>query len=77
MISDYDQGRAHASLAEHLVPDLMRAFEGKRSVEEVRACSEAVVASYADVPVRSFVAALAHRRIRVCQRRERCAFLPG
>jgi arsenate reductase (thioredoxin) len=47
-------------------------FEGLRSPEEIRACTEAILARYEDVPVRSHVLTIAHRKTRECLRAEHC-----
>jgi arsenate reductase (thioredoxin) len=58
-----------------LLPDLAREFDGVRSDAEIRACADAILADYADVPVRSFVMTIAHRRTRECLAAERCEAL--
>jgi protein-tyrosine-phosphatase len=63
---------AHQLRLERLLPALASEFEGLRSPGEIRACADAVLARYDDVPVRSFVMTLAHRRTRECLRAERC-----
>ena len=63
---------AHETRLARLLPDLAREFEGTRSAGEIRACADAVLADYADAPVRSFVMTLAHRRTRECLAAERC-----
>jgi arsenate reductase len=66
---------AHETRLAHLLPDLIKEFEGIRSDGEIRACAEAVLSDYDEVPVRSFVITLAHRKARECLREERCAAL--
>lgn len=75
MKSGPSRGTGTDILEERLVPDLMREFEGRRSAGEVRACARAVLATYEDAPVRSFILPLAHRHTRDCLRTERCEFL--
>ena len=60
---------------EHLLPDLAREFEGVPSEAEVRACADAILSEFADVPIRSHVMAIAHRKARECLRAERCGAL--
>jgi arsenate reductase len=66
---------AHESRLRMLLPDLAREFEATRSPEEIRACTDAILAEYGQAPVRSFVLTLAHRRTRECLREEECAVL--
>ena len=63
---------AHQLRLARLLPDLVSEFEGVRSDAEIRACADAILADYVDVPVRSFVMTIAHRRTRDCLRSERC-----
>jgi len=56
---------------EKLLPDLVREFGATRSDEEIRAAADAVLLDYQDAPVRSFVMALAHRRVREVLQGER------
>jgi arsenate reductase len=55
---------AHQIRLARLLPDLNEEFEGVRSADEIRACADAILAEYDNVPVRSFVMTLAHRRAR-------------
>ena len=54
------------------MPALIEQFEGKRSSEEIRACADAILDRYDDVPVRSHILSLANRAARDCLRREHC-----
>lgn len=63
---------AHQRRLERLLPDLAREFEGSRTPDQIRTCADAVLAEYTDVPVRSFVMTIAHRRTRHCLRQEHC-----
>ena len=63
---------AHELRLTRLLPDLVKEFEGLRSDAEIRACADAILADYEDVPVRSFVMTIAHRRTRACLAAERC-----
>ena len=63
---------AHQLRLQRLLPDLVRDFDGVRTGDEIRACADAILADYDDVPVRSFVMTLAHRRTRECLAAERC-----
>jgi len=66
---------AHQQRLTRLLPPLAQEFEGRRSEAEIRTCAEAILSDYQDVPVRSFVMSLAHRRTRDCLNQERCAAL--
>ena len=66
---------AHQLRLARLLPNLALEFEGVRSDGEIRACADAILAQYADVPVRSFVMTLAHSRARECLQQEHCAAL--
>jgi hypothetical protein len=63
---------AHQIRLARLLPDLVREFEGIRSDAEIAACADAVLADYDEVPVRSFVMTIAHRRTRACLAAEHC-----
>lgn len=58
-----------------LLPTLVNEFGGSRTPEQIRACADAILAEFDDVPVRSFVLALAERRVRDCLREPQCAVL--
>jgi protein-tyrosine-phosphatase len=66
---------AHESRLQRLLPDLAREFCDIRTAEEIRACADAILAGYADAPVRSFVMTLAHRQARACLAADRCDVL--
>jgi protein-tyrosine-phosphatase len=63
---------AHQLRLQHLLPNLVREFEGVRSDAEIRTCADAILSRYDDVPIRSHVMTLAHRQTRDCLRAERC-----
>jgi arsenate reductase (thioredoxin) len=63
---------AHELRLARLLPDLVGEFEGRRTPEQIRDCADAVLCDYRDVPVRSFVMTMAHRRARQCLAAERC-----
>ena len=58
-----------------LLPSLVDDFADAKSDEEIRACADAILDDYDDVPVRSFILTLAERRIRDCLRQADCAAL--
>lgn len=63
---------AHQLRLERLLPQLADEFAGLRSDAEIRACADAILGEFADVPIRSHVLTLAHRRTRECLQAERC-----
>jgi arsenate reductase (thioredoxin) len=66
---------AHRLRLQKLIPSLVEEFGGEKPAEEIRVCADAVLAEFADVPVRSFVLTLPHRRARECLRDGSCAEL--
>jgi arsenate reductase (thioredoxin) len=68
---------AHRLRLQQLLPSLAEEFEGRRSPEEIRACADAILARYDDMPIRSFAAVLAKRYARECLQRETCDALAG
>jgi arsenate reductase (thioredoxin) len=54
----------HEQWLRQLLPPLTREFEGAHEPRAIRACADEVLRRYDDVPVRSFVIALAHREAR-------------
>jgi protein-tyrosine-phosphatase len=63
---------AHQARLARLLPPLVEQFEGTRSPEEIRACSDVILADYDAVPVRGFIMALAEKRARSCLAAEVC-----
>jgi hypothetical protein len=55
-----------------LLPSLADEFGETKTGEEIRACANAILNDYDDVPVRSFVLTLTERRIRDCLREPEC-----
>jgi protein-tyrosine-phosphatase len=55
-----------------LVPDLDKEFGAHRSPEEIRACADAILSDYDDVPVRSFILPLVQKRVRACLAADTC-----
>ncbi len=68
---------AHQWRLRKMLPTLAEQFAGLRSPEEIRACADAVLDRYDDVPVRSHILTLAHRATHDCLRREHCDVLAG
>jgi len=54
----------HEQWLRQLLPPLTPEFEGAYEPSAIRACADDVLRRYDDVPVRSFVVALAHREAR-------------
>jgi arsenate reductase len=65
---------AHQVRLAHLLPGLIERFPDKPD-HEIRACADAILAQYIDVPVRSFVMPIAERAARECLERDECAAL--
>ena len=68
---------AHQLRLARLLPGLAREFDGRREEADIRGCADAILADYDEVPVRSFVMAIAHRRTRECLLEDTCAALPS
>jgi arsenate reductase len=66
---------AHEFRLARLLPQLIGEFTAERSPEEIRACADAVLDQYDDVPVRTHIMTLAHKRTRECLRAEHCDVL--
>ena len=66
---------AHRLRLGRLIPSLVEEFGEEKPPEEIRACADHVLGDYMDVPVRSFVLTLAHRRAGECLRDGSCASL--
>jgi hypothetical protein len=65
----------HQRRLAQLLPPLADEFGGSKAREEIRACADAILSQFDDVPVRSFVLTLAQRRIGDCLRQPECAAL--
>ena len=63
---------AHQWRLRKMLPTLVEEFEATRSPEAIRACADAILDRYDDVPVRSHILALANRAARDCLAREHC-----
>ncbi len=63
---------AHELRLAGLLPALAREFEGAHTPGEIRACTDAVLDRYDDVPVRTHIQTLALRATRECLKREVC-----
>lgn len=66
---------AHQARLARLLPSLVTEFEGQRAPEEIRACADAILDDYDDVPIRMMVMTLATRRARECLAAETCEVL--
>jgi hypothetical protein len=66
---------AHQFRLRKLLPSLIEEFEGRRTPEEIRACTQAILSEYDGVPVRGFVAPIVVRRARECLQGENCVAL--
>ena len=63
---------AHRVRLQRLLPQLADEFEDNRSPEDIRACADAILSRFDDVPVRSHVLTIAHRLTSECLRQETC-----
>jgi arsenate reductase len=66
---------AHRLRLEKMIPSLAEEFRAEKTAEEIRACADMILTEFDEVPVRSFVLAIAHRQTRECLRENRCAAL--
>lgn len=66
---------AHRLRLARLLPKLVDQFGETRSPEEIRACADAVLSRFDDVPVRTHVLTLAHKLTCECLRRDTCDVL--
>ncbi|MGD9734909.1 MAG: arsenate reductase ArsC [Solirubrobacterales bacterium] len=63
---------AHQMRLARILPSLDREFGGSRDPEMIRACADAILSRYDDVPIRTHIVTLAQRKITECLRAERC-----
>jgi protein-tyrosine-phosphatase len=63
---------AHRLRLVKMLPPLIEEFSPKRSDEEIRACADAVLSHYDDVPIRGHILTFARRRTEECLREETC-----
>lgn len=63
---------AHQMRLARLLPGLATEFSDRHSPDEIRACADAILSDYQDVPVRSFVMSIANRRARECLQADIC-----
>ncbi|HZO05853.1 MAG TPA: arsenate reductase ArsC [Solirubrobacterales bacterium] len=63
---------AHRLRLAAMLPGLIEEFEGRRPDAVIRACADAVLSRYDDVPIRGHVQAIAHRRTRECLAADTC-----
>ena len=66
---------AHRWRLAKLLPGLIEEFGETRPPEVIRGCADRVLDDYDDVPVRSHIFTLAHKRTCECLRREPCEML--
>jgi arsenate reductase len=58
-----------------LLPQLIQEFGDSRPPEVIRGCADRILDEYDDVPVRSHILTLVHKRTRECLRQEHCDVL--
>jgi arsenate reductase len=66
---------AHRFRLAKLLPQLIDEFGDTRSPEVIRGCADRILDDYDDVPVRTHIFTLAHKRTRECLRQEHCDVL--
>jgi len=66
---------AHRFRLTKLLPELIEEFGERRSAEVIRGCADRILDDYDDVPIRSHILTLAHKRTRECLRQEHCDVL--
>jgi hypothetical protein len=66
---------AHRWRLAKLLPALIEEFGDSRAPEVIRGCADRVLDGYDDVPIRSHILTLAHKRTRECLQREDCEML--
>jgi arsenate reductase len=68
---------AHRWRLAKLLPGLIEEFSETRPAEVIRGCADRILDEYDDVPIRSHILTLAHKRTRECLRKESCDVLAG
>jgi arsenate reductase len=63
---------AHQFRLRKLLPSLIDEFDGEKSPEEIRACTDAILGEYGAAPVRGFVTPIVVRRVRDCLAEAEC-----
>jgi arsenate reductase len=63
---------AHQIRLAGLLPPLVERFGDEKDPADIRACADAILADYDDVPIRSHVVTLAQRRAVACLQAEHC-----
>ena len=58
-----------------LLPQLIEEFSDTRRPELIRSCADTILDDYDDVPIRSHIFTLAHKRTRDCLRKDTCDVL--
>jgi arsenate reductase len=66
---------AHQTRLRRLLPGLISEFEGTKSADEIRSCTDAILSRYQDAPVRSFMMTLAEKQARECLAADVCDVL--
>jgi arsenate reductase (thioredoxin) len=66
---------AHQFRLAKLLPALIDEFGERHPAETIRRCADRMLDDYDDVPVRSHILTLAHKRTRDCLRQEHCDVL--
>jgi hypothetical protein len=64
--------KAHDLRLGRLLPPLIEQFKATKTAEEIRACADAILVRYDEVPLRSFILTLAQRAAVECLRKDVC-----
>ncbi len=70
-----DDGTSHRWRLAKLLPQLIDEFGEARDPEVIRGCADRILDDYDDVPVRTHIFTLAHKRTRECLRQDTCNVL--
>jgi arsenate reductase len=70
-----EDATAHRLRLEKLLRELIEEFGERHPPEVIRGCADRVLDDFDDVPIRSHILTLAHKRTRECLRQERCEIL--
>ena len=66
---------SHRFRLARLLPQLIDEFGDTRPPEVIRGCADRILDDYDDVPIRSHILTLAHKRTRECLREQHCDML--
>lgn len=67
-----DDTNAHRIRLKRILPSLIEEFGDQRDANTIRDCADKILGRYAEVPVRSFMIAIAQKEIRACLKEDVC-----